>query len=126
MIMGEEIKPPEVDAADKFTRYAEATWERIKQDDLNEEALDSASNTGTCIWHYYWDSSKQGGQSLKYVGEMCGEVIDPVNFFPGNPQQRHVQKQPYILITSREEVANVRKEAEANKVSKEMISLITA
>ena len=71
---------PEVQAADLFSKYADATWERIKQDDLNEEALDSASNVGTCIWHYYWDDSKYGGNKLKWKGEMCGEIIDPVNF----------------------------------------------
>jgi hypothetical protein len=124
---GQPMQPqqdPEVETADLFTRYAEATWERIKQDDLNEEALDSASNIGTCIWHYYWDASKTGGNKLKYVGEMCGETIDAVNFFPGNPQQRDAQKQPYIIITHRDEVQNVRDEAKANKVSLELIAMI--
>jgi hypothetical protein len=124
---GQPMQPqqdPEVETADLFTRYAEATWERIKQDDLNEEALDSASNIGTCIWHYYWDSSKTGGNKLKYVGEMCGETIDAVNFFPGNPQQRDAQKQPYIIITHRDEVSNIREEAKANKVSQELIAMI--
>jgi hypothetical protein len=119
-----EEDSPEYDQADTFTRFADATWERIKQDDLNEEALDGASNIGTAIWHYYWDSSKKGGNQLKYIGEMDGEVIDPVNFFPGNPQQRDTQKQPYIIITHRDEVANVREEAKANGVSQELVALI--
>ena len=122
---GQEIPDTEAQSADLFTRYAESTWERLKQDDLNEEALDSASNIGTCIWHYYWDSSKQGGKKLGYIGEMCGEIIDAVNYFPGNPQQRDVQKQPYNIITSRDEVANVQAEAKANKVSQELIAMIT-
>lgn len=121
---GEEIKPPEVDAADQFTRFAEATWERLKMDDINEESLDSASNIGTGIWHFYWDSSKYGGNKLKYMGEMCGEIIDAVNFFPGNPQQRNVQKQPYIIITARDEVSNVRDEAKANGLPPEQLALI--
>ncbi|MFE3973181.1 MULTISPECIES: hypothetical protein [unclassified Peribacillus] len=115
---------PEFEAADTFTRFSDATWERIKQDDLNEEALDSGSNVGTCIWHYYWDVNKYGGNKLKYKGEMCGETIDPVNFFPGNPQQRLVQKQPYIIITHRDDVANVREAAKGNGVSEELIALI--
>ncbi len=114
----------EFDAADTFTRYADSTWERIKQDELNELALDSGSNVGTSIWHYYWDSSKYGGNKLKYQGELCGETIDAVNFFAGNPQQKDVQKQPYIIITSRDEVDNVKAEAKANKVSEEMLALI--
>lgn len=115
---------PEYEAADTFTRFADSTWERIKQDDLNEEALDGCSNTGTCIWHYYWDTGKKGGNKRKYIGEMQGEIIDPVNFFPGNPQERDVQKQPYLIITSRDSIQNVRNIAESNGVSKEMVKLI--
>lgn len=120
-----EQQDPEAETADLFTRYAESTWERLKQDDLNEEALDSASNIGTCIWHYYWDASKTGGNKLKWIGQMEGETIDAVNFFPGNPQQRNTQKQPYIIITHRDEVQNVRDEAKANGVSQELIAMIT-
>lgn len=119
------VDDPESQAADLFTKYSEATWERLKQDDLNEEALDSASNIGTCIWHYYWDASKQGGTQLRWIGEMCGEIIDPVNFFPGNPQQRDTQKQPYIIITHRDEVKNIQDEAQENGVSQEQIVMIT-
>jgi len=119
-----EENEPEFQTADTFTRFADATWERLKQNELNEESLDSSSNIGTGIWHYYWDNSKMGGKKLAYIGELCGEVIDAVNFFPGNPQQRLVQKQPYIIITHRDEVDNVRREAEENKLSPELIALI--
>lgn len=112
------------DAAELFSQYSETTWERIKQDDLNEEALEDAANRGTMIVHYYWDDTIQGGNSVKYRGEMCGEIIDPINFFPGNPQNRYVQKQPYNIISSRDEVADVKKYAERNGVSKEMIEQI--
>lgn len=114
----------EIEAADKFTRFSDTTWENLKQDSLNEEALDSGATTGPCIWHYYWDMSQSGGNALKYVGEIAGETIDPVNFFPGNPQEHRVQKQPYIIITHRDLVENVRKQAEDNKVPKEQVALI--
>lgn len=122
---GQQPEDPEVQAADLFSRYADSTWERIKQDDLNEEALDSASNVGTCIWHYYWDNSVTGGNKVKWMGEMCGEIIDPVNFFPSNPQQRNVQKQQYIIITHRDDVQIIRDEAKQNGVSQEYLVMIT-
>lgn len=109
---------------DLFSRYSDATWERIKQDELNEEGLDTAANTGTGIWHYYWDSAAKGGKIDPWVGEMQGEVLDPINVFFGNPQQRRVQKQPYIIISSREDVASVKRYAKANGLSKEMVGLI--
>ncbi|MFS0837261.1 hypothetical protein [Paenibacillus sp. 1P03SA] len=111
-------------AADSFTRYSDTTWENIKQDELNEEALEVASNVGTGIWHYFWNTDKQGGSISPYVGDMEGEVLDPINVFLGNPQKRNIQKQPYILISSREMVDTVRKEAKANEIPPHLIELI--
>lgn len=48
-------------ACDQYTRFADATWENIQQDKLNEDMLDTASNTGTGILHYYWDLEPEGG-----------------------------------------------------------------
>lgn len=114
----------DVDVGEMFSRYSEATWERIKQDELNEEALDIAANTGTCILHYYWDNNVQGGKTYPWVGEMEGEVLDPINVFFGNPQQRNVQKQNYIIISSRELVSSVKDYAKNNGVSPAMLGQI--
>ncbi|MDU0328591.1 hypothetical protein RW092_00030 [Paenibacillus sp. 3LSP] len=119
-----EVNQEQIDTGDLFSRFSEATWERIKQDELNEEGLDIAANTGTGIWHYYWDADAKGGTRFPWVGEMEGEIIDPINFFPGNPQQRKVQKQPYIIISSREMVDNVKAYAKANGLSNEMVEQI--
>lgn len=119
-----EENQEQIDTGDLFSRFSEATWERIKQDELNEEGLDIAANTGTGIWHYYWDADAKGGTRFPWVGEMEGEIIDPINFFPGNPQQRKVQKQPYIIISSREMVDSVKAYAKANGLSNEMVEQI--
>ncbi|WP_211749920.1 hypothetical protein [Paenibacillus sp. Marseille-Q4541] len=108
------------DVGETFSRFSDATWERLKQDELNEEGLDVAANTGTGVWHYIWDNAIKGGDRYPYVGEMQGEIIDPMNIFFGNPQQRYVQKQPYIILSSREMVKNIREYARANGMSKEM------
>lgn len=120
----EEQIEVEMDTGELFSRFSDATWERIKQDELNEEGLDIAANTGTGIWHYYWDAEAKGGNLFPWAGEMEGEIIDPINFFPGNPQQRRVQKQPYIIISSREMVDSVKAYAKANGLSKEMVAQI--
>lgn len=112
------------EASDNFTRYSDVVWEQIKQDQINEEALESASNLGTGIWHYYWDNSITRGHITAYTGDMCGETLDPMNVFFGNPQQLNVQKQPYIIISSREMLSTVKEVAEKNKLSKEMIAQI--
>ncbi|NPV90074.1 MAG: hypothetical protein HPY50_04770 [Firmicutes bacterium] len=111
-------------AADLFTRLADTTWEHIKQGQLNEEALEDASNRGTGIWHYFWDNSREGGRALAWKGEMRGEIIDPMNFFPGNPQSRDVQRQPHIIISSRELVSAVQEEARAAGMGVETVNAI--
>lgn len=112
------------EAADIFTKLADATFERIKQHKLNEEALENASNRGTGLWHYYWNASVKGGSKLKYLGDMEGEILDPLSFCPGNPQCREIQPQPYIIISKRELLDTVREEARNNSISAELISLI--
>ena len=115
----------EITTGEMFSSYSDATWERIKQDELNEEGLDIGANTGTVICHYYWDGDAKGGNRVSWIGEMEGEVLDPINVFFGNPQQRRVQKQPYIIISSREMLDSVKSYAKANGVSKAMLEMIS-
>jgi hypothetical protein len=56
---------------------------------------------------------------------MAGEVIDAANYFPGNPQQKSIQKQPFIIISKRDLVSTVKEEAKNNKIPPTMIELIT-
>lgn len=114
------------EAAEKFTRYSDTTWELIEQDEINEEVLESASNCGTGIAHYYWDTSSKGGIVRPWIGDMAGEMLDPINVFFGNPQQRKVQLQPYIIISSREDLVTVKQWAKDAKLSKDKIELIKA
>lgn len=114
------------EAGEKFTRYSDTVWELIEQDEINEEVLESGSNCGTGIAHYYWDTGSKGGIVLPWIGDMAGEMLDPINVFFGNPQQRKVQRQPYIIISSREDLAEVKRMAKENGLSKEQIELINA
>lgn len=112
--------------ADKFSKNSSTTWENIQQDLLNEEMLHDGSQLGTGILHYYWDNELKGGIANQWVGDIAGECIDPINCFFGNPQEKRVQKQPYILISSRDLVSNVRELAKANNVPLEYVELIKA
>ncbi|WP_436669388.1 portal protein [Paenibacillus kandeliae] len=113
-----------MDPAQMFSKVADAVWERMKMDDLNEEALNVAANTGTAIWHFYWDNDAQGGGRYPWIGQMEGEIIDPINCFFGNPQQRKVQKQPWIILSCREPVDWVRQQARDNKISELTVKMI--
>jgi len=112
-------------AADIFSRYSDTVWEDIKQNELNEEMLEICANVGTGILHYYWDADYTGGNKVPYMGRMCGEVLDPINVFFGNPQSNKVQAQPYIIISYRDMLSNVHEQAKANGLSKTLIAMIT-
>lgn len=112
------------EGAEKYTKFSDSTWEQIKQDELNEDFLDDCATTGTGILHYYWDDSVNGGITTAYKGDMDGEVLDPINTFFGNPQQRNVQKQPYIIISGRDTIEAIKAEAKANKVKAEDMAMI--
>lgn len=115
-----------MNGADKFTKFADATWERLDQDKLNDEMLVSASNCGTGILHYYWNNTIKGGLTNKYIGDFEGEFIDPANCFFGDTQCTDVQKQPYILISHRELTKNVIEAARKGGVPETLVSLINA
>lgn len=109
-----DLQPEQGQAARFYTRFAEMVWQDLNFGEIVEQALDNAATYGCGIWHFYWDAKKAGRGPFKYSGGIAAEVIDPVNCYFGNPQQRDVQKQPWILIASREEVAKLRVMAKAN------------
>jgi hypothetical protein len=112
--------------AEDFTEFAKITWENINQDELNNEMVDDAITVGTGVLHYYWDNSKKGGNQLEWRGAMAGEVLDPLNVFFANPQNRDLQKQDWIIIQNRLPVKTVREMAKQEGLPQELINLIGA
>lgn len=116
------VEKKAIEGAENFTNLAAALWESVDQDDLNDKVVEDAATNGTGILHYFWDADKniQG----KGIGEVSGEVIDPINIFFSNPQSEDVEKQEFIIISNRlpiEKVINIAKE---NKISKVLIDEI--
>ena len=77
---------------------------------LNREFLRNAAVTGDGCMHFYFDPTIENGQSVK--GEIVAEIIDNIRVLFGNPNCRDVQKQPWIIISRRELVDDVRWKAE--------------
>lgn len=110
--------------AQDLTDYCKRLWKSLKQDTLNAELVDDAATVGTGVLHYYYDMSVTGGMDLAWRGEIRGETIDPLNFFPGNPQERDVQKQPWIIVSQRVRVAEAEKLAKRFGVTASDIALL--
>lgn len=77
---------------------------------MNREFLRNAAVTGDGCMHFYFDPTIENGQSVK--GEIVAEIIDNLRVLFGNPNCRDVQKQPWIIISRRELVDDVRWKAE--------------
>jgi hypothetical protein len=129
MVFSPEEMPEDADteelnkAADDMTDAAQNTWNDIDQDTLNEDCVNDVLTIGTGILHYYYDNSVTGGVYTKYVGGIRGEVIDPMDIFLGNPQLKphQTQKQPWIIVRTREDADLVREYAKKNGENWELI-----
>ena len=102
--------------ADLFTRFAEYVSKELKQTKLDDEAQSYATQLGSYIYHYFWDSTISGGMQTPYVGGMRAEMIHPKNCIVNNPMEQDIQKQKYVIIASSEPLDSVRKLAKKNKI----------
>jgi hypothetical protein len=118
--------------AEILTSYADKTTERLKQNALDEQALLDASLSGDGIIYYPWDGNINVGinpYGAKVVGDIAAEIIDNVCYFPGNtsdprPNDYNGPLQPYIILSFRKLIKDVKAEAKANGMSKDEIEKI--
>ena len=102
----------EKEKAERFTRFAEFTLKKLKQKDIDADAIRDGAIKGSYFMHYYWDYDKDCLQ--------C-ELIDPQDIVFSNPKETDEQKQKHIIIASREEVEAIKKTADAG-VDKNLIT----
>ena len=119
--------------ADLISGYSFVKWEKLKMDSLIREVLLKGAVTGDMCFYTYWDStidshSTNGvdpqGNPVKVMGDFVTEVVSGANVMFGNPNDRRVQTQPYILLANRDLVSNLRAKAKANKMPQTEIDKI--
>ena len=88
----------------------DSIFEYNKIINLMREVMRNAAVDGDGATHTYWDPSIETGQANK--GGIVTEVIDNTRVFFGNPNDRRVQKQPYIIIERRLITDELRDDAE--------------
>ncbi len=108
---------------DTLKRTVEHRWEKSKMDKLISDSLYDAAICGDAFAYTYWDAGVKTGQA--YTGDFKTVLIDNTNVFFGNPNSTSIQTQPYLLISGRELVSDLKKQAEKNGLSKDKIALIT-
>lgn len=84
---------------------------------LKKEALRKACITGDMCAHVIFNPTKKPyrGFAPEVKGEIEMELVDVTNVIFGNPNERHVQKQPWVVLVGRDTVANLKREAKLMK-----------
>ena len=66
---------------------------------LNREAIGNCAIDGDTCMYFYFDPDEDTG--FDYKGKIKAEVIDNTNVLFGNPSDKTVEVQPYIIIAYR-------------------------
>lgn len=91
--------------------------ERNKIVALAREFSRNAAVDGDACLYTYWDPDVHTGLKVgdtEIMGAIKKEIIENTRVFFGNPQDRHVETQPWIMITSRELIRDAKKRAKEN------------
>ena len=102
--------------------------EKIDFNSKSRTLLMDGFDTGDFCLHFYWnmDAEPYKNYNNDIQGSIEAEIIDSTNIIFGNPNSRIVEKQPFIIITGRDFVKNLREEFIANGGKKELANNIKA
>jgi hypothetical protein len=92
-------------------------FEKFKMEFRIKEALFDAAITGDAAAHFYFDVDKRPYGSLRpdIKGEICMELVDGANVMFGNANNPSTEHQPYIIVSGRDTVKNLKEEAQEYK-----------
>jgi len=115
--------------ASLFSEYSETLWENLKMDSMNEKGLLKAAISGSFVSYWYWYDKIDNGDGQ--MGNIMGELVNISNYFPGDPNNPEINNayepvQPYIILSFRRNVEDVRLEAKENGVSASDIEYIVS
>jgi hypothetical protein len=103
-------------------------FEKFKMDFRIKDTLFDAATAGDGCLHFYFDPSKRpfGGAYSDIRGEIQVELVDNANVYFGNANTPRVDIQPYIIVTGRDMVENLKEEAKRFKQKGEELNNIQA
>ena len=91
----------------------EALFERNKLGKQTREFMRNAAVDGDACIYSWFDPDEETGQTAK--GAIKTEILPNTRVMFGNPNEREPQKQPYILISKRELLEDVKEQAKEHK-----------
>lgn len=113
----QEEKQKVEDICNMLNRYANRLWEKNKLNKTVRNCINDACIDNEGIVYFYADPDPDSNNIL------C-EQVDRTNIYYGNENDDDIQNQPYIIISFRRTVDEVKQEARDNGISKKEIDLI--
>ncbi len=124
----EPVEAPEVSLImSAMSEYFTVSSERLKFSELCEEALRDAFISGTAFIYHYWNPDIMTGlyadesRNTPIKGDVACEVLNVENVNLGDPNNYDIQSQPYIIISQRKMLADVKREAKRYRQNAEDI-----
>ena len=90
----------------------EAVFEQVKAGKLIREFMKAAAVDGDSCIYSWFDPEAETGQTAK--GAIRAELLENTRVIFGNPNSRDLQGQPYIIVSRRERLEDVREEMKEN------------
>lgn len=100
-----------------LSKHANKIWELQQVGAKIRETVKDSCINDEGILHNYFGIAKK---------EVCVEVINKNNIYYGNENSSDIQSQPYIIISYRKPVSQVREEAKILGIDDDKIELITS
>ena len=108
-----------IDVSEIATNEVDNLFDKFNMDNRIRDALFDAGVMGDIAAHFYWDTeSKPYNGTLGLAeGEIAFELIDGTNVYFGNPNNPivDIKTQPYIIISGRDLVKNLKDEAKLHR-----------
>jgi len=124
-----EFIPYAPDAAmEKLCRILKSECEKVMEEGKlrhkHREVIRNAAVDGDACLYLWFDPEAETGMEAK--GAIRAELIENTNVHYANPYSAEVQKQPYLILSLRRPVEEVRKEALVNGADEQTAARITA
>ena len=109
---------------DRMAREIEQVIEECGVKRKHRDALRNAAVDGDGCFYLWFDPEKETGQRAK--GGIEVELIENTSLHYGNPHDPQVQRQPYLILSVRRLVEEVRDEARAAGLDEEAVRALRA
>jgi hypothetical protein len=106
-------------ASDIATAEIANLLEKFKFENRIRDALFKAAQMGDVYSHFYFDMNKKPYRGMlgEVKGEICHELVNGTNVYLGNPNNPiiNTDTQPYIVVSGRDMVKRLKREAKQYK-----------